>query len=91
MPEDFDDATGLKGWIRAHQGWLFFPMLTLEGVNLHFESLKVLFDQTRPGRRRLELAPLSICLIGFPVIVVGVMGWGISAVFLVVQSVVFWV
>lgn len=89
VPEDFEDSAGLKGWIRAHQGWLFFPMLTLEGVNLHFESLKVLFDQTRPSRRRLELALLSIRLIGFPVIVISAMGWGVGAVFLVVQSAVF--
>ncbi|MCZ4552472.1 fatty acid desaturase family protein [Gordonia rubripertincta] len=89
VPEDFEDTGGLKGWIRAHQGWLFFPMLTLEGVNLHFESLKVLFDGTRPSRRRLELTLLSIRLIGFPVLVFSAMGWGVGAVFLIIQSVVF--
>src|SRR5699024_5612270 len=31
-PDDVPARTGLVGWITRHQGWLFSPMLTLEGL-----------------------------------------------------------
>ena len=49
-------TTGFAGWFVKRQGWLFFPLLTLEGLNLHSESIRGLL---RPGNvpyRRLELS-----------------------------------
>ncbi|CAL4861133.1 acyl-CoA desaturase [Microbacterium sp. MM2322] len=35
LPEDAARARGPVRWVIRHQGWLFFPLLTLEGLNLH--------------------------------------------------------
>ncbi|HEY2042070.1 MAG TPA: acyl-CoA desaturase [Jatrophihabitans sp.] len=47
------------------QAWLFFPMLTLEGINLHVASVRALL--TGPARRSrvLESALLAIHIVGF--------------------------
>jgi fatty acid desaturase len=49
------DAVAARGpvgrWLAARQGWLFFPLLTLEGIGLHASSLKHLL---RPGASRVE-------------------------------------
>ena len=37
--------TGVAGWFARHQGWLFFPLLTLEGINLHVASVRPLFSR----------------------------------------------
>src|SRR5690606_33395143 len=33
-PADAPGRTGVLGWITRRQGWLFFPLLTLEGLDL---------------------------------------------------------
>ncbi|WP_442928268.1 fatty acid desaturase family protein [Microbacterium sp. USHLN186] len=52
------DAAQSKGLIRLitrKQGWLFFPLLTLEGLNLHYLSLKHLVTQRKVKGRWTEL------------------------------------
>jgi fatty acid desaturase len=55
--------------IIRRQAWLFFPLLTLEGLNLHVASLLSLrrgADRSvRGGRRDMELLLLSIHLAGY--------------------------
>ena len=36
LEEDAAKAARHHGLITRRQGWLFFPLLTLEGLNLHF-------------------------------------------------------
>ena len=55
-----DQARGTSGiarFVSKYEAWLFFPLLTLEGFNLHISSVRALF---RPNlkRRRLEAALL---------------------------------
>jgi hypothetical protein len=38
---------GPAGWLTRYQAWLFFPLLTLEAMNLHVSSARALM---RPGR-----------------------------------------
>ncbi len=73
LDEDAAQARGLRRLITRKQGWLFFPLLTLEGLNLHYQSLKHLLS---PGpvknrgteltliltRFALYLTPLFLCL-----------------------------
>ncbi|MFC4140136.1 MULTISPECIES: acyl-CoA desaturase [unclassified Microbacterium] len=40
LDEDAAQARGLRRLITRKQGWLFFPLLTLEGVNLHVLSFR---------------------------------------------------
>jgi fatty acid desaturase len=59
-------------WLGRRQGWLFFPLLTLEGVNLHLQSvLTVLRPSARPSHRGIEA-----------VLVLGRLGGYLAAVFL---------
>jgi fatty acid desaturase len=55
--------------IIRRQAWLFFPLLTLEGLNLHVASLLSLrrgADRSvRGGRRDVELLMLSIHLVAY--------------------------
>ncbi|MCW2857284.1 MAG: acyl-CoA desaturase, partial [Marmoricola sp.] len=55
-PDVVDARTGFSGWLAHRQGWFFFPLLTLEGVNLHISSVRATLDRSsRQPWRRLEL------------------------------------
>jgi fatty acid desaturase len=58
--------TGLIGKaIVRYQAWLFFPLLTLEGINLHVASIQWLRGAARTPQRRLELSLLAIHAAGY--------------------------
>ena len=44
LEEDAAKVSGGMGFITRRQGWLFFPLLTLEGLNLHYIGLSHLLD-----------------------------------------------
>jgi fatty acid desaturase len=48
----------LTAWLTVRQGWFFFPLLLLEGLNLHIQSLRALLGPKPIKRRRLELSVL---------------------------------
>ena len=57
--EDAVTRRGLAGWITRHQGVLFFPLLLLEGLNLHVKSVGYLWSERRTAGRKLELLTLA--------------------------------
>lgn len=59
IEEDAASATGLRRLITKRQGWLFFPLLTLEGLNLHYLSLRHLTSRGTVKNRWRELAMLG--------------------------------
>lgn len=56
IEEDAVQATGLRRAITRRQGWLFFPLLTLEGINLHAQSLRHLLGRAPVKGRWVELS-----------------------------------
>lgn len=89
VEEDAALATGLRREITKRQGWLFFPLLTLEGLNLHFHSFKYLFGREPVKGRWIEL---SIITVRFAVLLVPVfllLPLGMAFAFLGVQLAVF--
>jgi fatty acid desaturase len=88
-----DDAaermTGLRGWWTRHQGWAFFPLLTLEGTALHANSIATLIRDRSMPRRRLELAIIAVRLGGFVAAVFLLMPPLLAVGFIVVQQAVF--
>ena len=50
---------GIMALITRKQGYLFFPLLTLEGVNLHFTSIRTLFDRKPVKGRAIELSLIA--------------------------------
>jgi fatty acid desaturase len=63
-----DQCTGKQGavgrFIAAYQGWLFFPLLTLEGINLHVQAFEWLRTTSARKYRRTEFALLSLHAVG---------------------------
>ncbi len=58
------EPAGPARFVAAYQGWLFFPLLTLEALNLRVSSVRALL---RPGlrERRLEAALLAAHVVGY--------------------------
>ncbi|WCE41528.1 acyl-CoA desaturase [Brevibacterium sp. BDJS002] len=89
-PADAQGLTGLRKWLAAHQGWFFFPLLTLAGVQLHVNSVKaILVGQSSIKRRWIEGIFIGIRIIGFPLIAIWAAGPLIGIVFTIVQVMVF--
>ena len=82
-------STGFPGWFMKRQGWLFFPLLTLEGINLHIASLRTLFGSEAVAHRRVEAALVVARLGAFVVVLLMVMPVGKAAAFFCVQMAVF--
>ena len=73
-PEIAAERSGIRAWLTERQGWFFFPLLTLEGLHLHFASVHTLLQRTDAPHRRVELSLL-----------VARLGANIAAVFLVLS------
>ena len=89
LEEDAAKAKGLIKLITRKQGWLFFPLLTLEGLNLHFLGLKYLMTTKNVKGRWTEL---SIIALRFALILVPVFMMlppGMAFAFMGVQFAVF--
>ena len=73
------------------QGWWFFPLLLLEGLNLHVASVRDVLGRHRPAlaHRWVDVTFLAIRLLGYPVLLLMVLSPGKAAGFLGVQLAVF--
>ena len=59
LEEDAAKARGIQRLITRKQGWFFFPLLLLEGANLHFISVRHLFGREPVKGRYIELGLLT--------------------------------
>ncbi len=87
-----EDAVKSRGFIREitkRQGWLFFPLLTLEGLNLHKHSLVHLFSREPIKGRWTELSIITarFALLFVPVFMF--LPLGMAFAFLGVQFAIF--
>nr|WP_228484825.1 acyl-CoA desaturase [Microbacterium cremeum] len=89
LETDAAEARGLRRFITRRQGWLFFPLLTLEGVNLHFLAIRHLFgpDGAKDRYTELGLLALRFAVVWTPVFVF--LPLGMAFAFLAVQLAVF--
>lgn len=90
LEEDAAQSRGLVRAITRKQGWLFFPLLTLEGANLHWLSIRhlVFTKEPIPGR----FVELSLILLRLAVVIVPVflfLPLGMAFAFIGVQLAVF--
>lgn len=88
-PEHVRERTGFVGWVTRRQGWLFFPMLTLEGLNLHVSAVRTIAERPDLKYRRTEAVLIAIRLLGFPALVLVNLGLVLGLAFLAVQLAVF--
>lgn len=80
---------GLAASITRRQGWLFYPLLLLEGANLHYQSVRSL---ARPGEvhgRRLELGLFVLRFVLYLGAIFWMLPLGMAFAFLGVQLAVF--
>ncbi|MCR8670037.1 acyl-CoA desaturase [Agrococcus sp. HG114] len=59
LPSDAKKARGIQRWVTQRQGWLFFPLLTFEGANLHVRSIITLLERRPVVGRWLELGLIA--------------------------------
>ncbi|WP_370626954.1 fatty acid desaturase [Salinibacterium sp. ZJ450] len=87
-----EDAAKQKGFMRALtrvQGYMFFPLLTLEGLNLHYTSIRSLLRRGKVDGRKRELTMIAIRLGGYLTAVFLVLPLGMAFAFVGVQMAVF--
>lgn len=90
IPGEHEGRRGLAGWFTRHQGSLFFPLITLEGLSLHFASIQTVFFSREPVQRRwIEATFLTVRLVGYVWILVAMLPLGMALAFLGVQMAVF--
>jgi fatty acid desaturase len=82
---------GLMALLTRYQGWLFFPLLTLEGLNLHVTAFRSLLRSGQGDRavRVRELVTIGVRLATYAGVVLWWLGPGIGLAFLGVQLAVF--
>jgi len=89
LEEDAAAQRGTLAWLTRRQGYLFFPLLTLEGLNLHFTSFRLLWSKSPVKRRKTEIALIAARF----ALYLGALFWllppGMAAAFLGVQLAVF--
>jgi fatty acid desaturase len=73
------------GWVIAHQGWFFFPILLFEGISLHASSVRRVLSREHLARRWAEIAFLAVRLGGYLVLVFVVLPPDKAGAFLAVQ------
>jgi len=82
VEEDARAARGPLRLITRYQGWLFFPLLTLEGLNLHVQSYRHLLAPGDVKGRWTELAIITarIALVVVPAFLVLPLGMAFAFV-----------
>lgn len=80
--------TGVAAWVTRHQAWLYVPMLTLEGLNLHVSSVRAVL---RPGlrHRRTEAVLLGVHVVAYLALVCSALRWQQAITFVAVHQIVF--
>ncbi|MEV4777094.1 fatty acid desaturase family protein [Microbacterium sp. LWH12-1.2] len=89
LEEDAAKAKGLIKLITRKQGWFFFPLLTLEGLNLHFLGLKYLLTTKNVKGRWIELSIIAARFVLLLVPVFMMLPLGMAFAFMGVQFAVF--
>ena len=77
--------SGVRAYVRARQAWWFFPLLLVEALNLHLNSVLALLGRADMKRRRTELALLVLRLTVYPLVLFLFLSPGLAAAFLGVQ------
>ena len=85
---DTSGRQGLAAWTTRHQAWLFFPLLTLEAINLQISSVRAVLPRgTR--HRGVELALLTVHAVAYVGLLVTALTWQQALVFAVVHQALF--
>ncbi len=87
--EDAARSRGLYAWATKRQGYLFFPALLLEGINLHIHGFRTVFGRRRVDRRWVEITMLTTRIVAYLAVIFLALPVGMAFAFLGVQVAVF--
>ena len=88
-PESVEKRTGLRGWLTRRQGWLFFPLLTLEGLSLYVASVRHLLRRSATSVERIEAAIVLTRIGGYLAVLLILLPIGKASAFLGLQLALF--
>ncbi|WP_106401584.1 fatty acid desaturase family protein [Actinocorallia populi] len=86
-PEQAAERHGALNWLSRNQAWLFFPMLTLEGLSLKVSSIRDLKNRD-PRDRWIEGGLLAAHLVGYLALAFLLMPPAVALVFIAVHQAV---
>ena len=89
LPQDAASRGRVMAALARVQGWAFFPLLTLEGLNLHLTSVRSLLAAERGRDRTVELVVIGVRLGAYVALVLWLLPLGLGFAFLGVQLAVF--
>jgi fatty acid desaturase len=84
-PADSMPRSALRRFLSGCQGRWFYPLLTLEALNLHVQGVQSLLAHSGTRHRRWELVLLSVRLGAYPGVLLIILPVGMAAVFLATQ------
>lgn len=88
-PEPDRRRSRIGAFMMARQGWWFFPILTVEGLNLHAQSMMTLFSRRPVKRRWTELSMVAVRWAAYLTALFWLLPVGMAGAFLGVQLIVF--
>ena len=88
-PEDAESTTGFRRWLVRHQGWLFWPLLIMVGLDLHQASIRSLFDRGQVKGRAIEITMIAARFAVYLGVIFWLLPLGMAFAFLGVQLAVF--
>jgi fatty acid desaturase len=83
------ELRGVAAWLAPRQGWIFFPALTLEGLNLHMQAFRTVLSRGQVDKRALEIILLLVRNGGYVAVLFSFLPLGMAFAFLGVQMAVF--
>lgn len=86
---DAAKSRGVYAWATRRQGYLFFPVLVLEGLNLHMHGFRTVFGREKVDKRWLEMGMLLTRIGAYVAVIFLVLPVGMGFAFLGVQLAVF--
>jgi fatty acid desaturase len=79
----------ISRFVTRHQAWLFFPLLTLEGLNLHVASIQGLLSRGQRRYRAVEILLFTLHVVGYLAAVLLVLSPVKALVFVSIHQAVF--
>lgn len=86
---DAAKSRGIYAWFTRRQGYFFFPILILEGLNLHIHGFRTVFGRGKVDKRWLEIGMLVARIGIYVALIFMLLSPGMAFAFIGVQLAVF--
>ena len=84
-PPEKPPRSRVLSFLHERQGWWFYPILSFEMLNLHFQGVQAIITRKGTKRRWIEAAMLTVRLGGYPALLFVFLSPGKAVAFLAVQ------